>query len=647
MSVSQSLTIKQKSQSVSENKTTVTIKLTSTQSGASYNNYTLTGYYWTSVNGGTETKHSFTTTLPSNTTKTCFSVDYTFSHKADGTGSISVRTSLNTKISAGTVTKSASLTPTRIPRATTPTLSATTTEMNKSVTINCPRASSSFTHTLKYTFGSGSGTIGTGIGTSKSWTVPLSLANQIPNATSGSGTITCDTYNGSTKIGTKSITFKTTVPSTVVPTISSVTLSDPKGYLSTFGGYVQNKSQLKVQVASSGAYSSTIKSVSITAFGITGATNPYTFTSITSSGTKSVSVKVTDTRGRTATTSKAFTVLSYSNPTISKLSASRCNSDGSPNDEGAYIKINYECSILTLNNSNSKNILLRYKPQTSSSWTNLLNVSEYSRNTYIISQADINNAYDVSLKLTDSFGSVEKIWKVSTAFTLMDFNESGKGVAIGKVSQGDFFEVNMPLETTSTINSTHTDIAFNQSRAGGGAVGFGVGVGGTNRGIYDYTRNDWMIYRNSLIANTNVVNGDTNFNGNISSKGVEIGTRYNLGNNTLAPDVSVASDSSWHNVMTIKIPNGGVWMLSACAYFQSNANGRRGVRLAVKNNDGTYDGYGIIAVDYQNAVNGAATICQFCFPIYISNETYYLQVVQNSGSALSVSPRFYSAFLCS
>ena len=77
--------------------------------------------------------------------------------------------------------------------ATQPSLSAATVEMGKSVTINTPAVNSAYRHTLRYAFGSASGTIATGIASSVSWTPPVSLANQIPSATAGSGTIYCDT----------------------------------------------------------------------------------------------------------------------------------------------------------------------------------------------------------------------------------------------------------------------------------------------------------------------------------------------------------------------------------------------------------------------------------------------------------------------
>lgn len=83
--------------------------------------------------------------------------------------------------------------------ATQPSLSAATVEMGKAVTINTPAVNNAYRHTLRYAFGGASGTIATGIASSVSWTPPVSLANQIPSATAGSGTIYCDTYSGSAR----------------------------------------------------------------------------------------------------------------------------------------------------------------------------------------------------------------------------------------------------------------------------------------------------------------------------------------------------------------------------------------------------------------------------------------------------------------
>ena len=160
--------------------------------------------------------------------------------------------------------------------------------MGSATTISISRASSSFTHTLTYSFGSATGTITTKTtSTSISWTPALALANQIPSTTSGTCTITCDTYNGSTKIGTKTCTLTLTVPASVKPTISSLTASRVDGNIpSTWGIYVQSKSKATLTInGAAGSYGSTIKSYSISGGGYSGTSSTLTTGFLNSSGT--------------------------------------------------------------------------------------------------------------------------------------------------------------------------------------------------------------------------------------------------------------------------------------------------------------------------------------------------------------------------
>lgn len=78
--------------------------------------------------------------------------------------------------------------------ASVPTLSSSNVDMGSVVTIYTNRASTAATHTIAYSFGSDSGTLATGVTTSVNWIPSLTLAKQIPSATSGYGTITCYTY---------------------------------------------------------------------------------------------------------------------------------------------------------------------------------------------------------------------------------------------------------------------------------------------------------------------------------------------------------------------------------------------------------------------------------------------------------------------
>ena len=141
----------------------------------------------------------------------------TITHNNDGTKSISVAFSIDmakVDYTPGAMSGSGTMALTTIARATQPTLSPASVTMGNTMTINLPRAASSFTHNVYYTFGSKKDVlIKSGATTSASWSpVPLDLANQIPNAPSGTGTITVITYNNGSAIGTKTAPFTAIVP---------------------------------------------------------------------------------------------------------------------------------------------------------------------------------------------------------------------------------------------------------------------------------------------------------------------------------------------------------------------------------------------------------------------------------------------------
>lgn len=124
------------------------------------------------------------------------------------------------------------------------TVSTTNGTLGTAQTITITRNSSSYTHTLKYKFGSATGTIGTGIATSKSWTPSTSLAAQFPSAKSGTCTITCETYSGSTLLGSSTTTCTLTIPSSVCCTVASVAVTETvAGLAAKFGAFVQGKSK--------------------------------------------------------------------------------------------------------------------------------------------------------------------------------------------------------------------------------------------------------------------------------------------------------------------------------------------------------------------------------------------------------------------
>ena len=375
------------------------------------------------------------------------SVSKTIGHNSDGTKAFSISFSydMGAWIRGDyyeSITGSDSWTLDTIARASNPSLSASSVIMGNSITVYTNRQSTLFTHTIKYEWGnSGQVKIGTGIADSFKWTVPLNFANSIPNSTSGTCTFYVSTWSNGSVIGTKAVSFTVTVPTNIGPSLSSIACSDPNGYASTYGAYVQNKSKVKVTVTASGSYSSTIKSYKITANGMDYTYNGLTTDVITTSGSNTIKVVVTDSRGRTATKTTTINVLAYSSPVISELSVYRCTSNGTANDEGAYMRVTFKASITALNNKNGKKFVLQYRKQNLASYTtHTTYTGAYTWNSSVIIAADINSAYDIQLVVTDNFGTTAMVIQVSTAFTLMDFRNTGRGVALGKVSEQDAFE---------------------------------------------------------------------------------------------------------------------------------------------------------------------------------------------------------------
>lgn len=434
-------------QSVTGNYSTVTATLYYSRTNSGYGTYG-TGTFSITINGSTETvTKEITIGYNSNTLAVTHSVKV--NHNDDGSKQITISGSGGiTGTTFTSTTISSNVTLDTIPRATQPSTNLTSQAMGSDIVISMPRASGSFSHTLSYAFNGRTGTIAENVGTSYTWNITMNLANEIPNATSGICTIVCVTYNGTKEVGRKTTQFTATVPSSVVPVINSVTLSETvSGLASKFSAYVQGKSKIKAVISASGIRNSTIKSISTTFDGLSFTGSNFTTDVIANSGSLNMITTVTDSRGRTATKTTPVTVLAYAEPTISDLIAYRSNSDGSENYEGTYLHVDYAFDIAPLNNLNDKSYSIEYRLKSATDWTIIASGSIYTADTGITSETAILNAdnqYELRVVLTDYFGSTTATLDIPTAFTLIDFNASGKGLSIGSVSHGDTFNVSIP-----------------------------------------------------------------------------------------------------------------------------------------------------------------------------------------------------------
>ncbi|MDG3146341.1 DUF859 domain-containing protein [Streptococcus suis] len=382
------------------------------------------------------------------------SVQFTVGHNADGTKSAGISLSSNmSNISYGSLSfgnASGSWThglPT-IPRSSSISFDSGTIGSPLAITIN--RASTSFTHTLRWAWGNRSGTIASGLTTSASWTIPMDFCNELPNNVSGTGTIFVDTYSGSTKIGTQSKQFTANVPSSVIPTFTDITLDDQNAIakaLITGNTFVQIVSNIKVTFnGAAGTYGSTIKGfrAEVLDRNLVVTTNGGTFDPMNFSGTATIRASVTDSRGRvSATKDVTITLLEYYAPVIS-IQVLRTRENPNKLQVLRTIKV----APLTFNNANKNSTKLVFEaaPLGSTSfvvdtgsaggeWTTIFTLTN--------SEANLGGTYDsttswtVQAKLSDKFTSSNPTIASATVGTEKVINAYDKDgrFGVGKIPE--------------------------------------------------------------------------------------------------------------------------------------------------------------------------------------------------------------------
>lgn len=450
MAVSQSLTLTQSSQSVTGNYSKVRILWKSTQTGASYNAVTRTGYYYVSINGGAETRYSVSYTLPKGSTKTIVDATITVNHKADGTGTVKVRTWMDTHISAGEVTLSKSLTLDTIPRATTPKLSASAADMGTAVTISLPRASSSFTHDLAYSFnGAAYVSIATGVGTSYKWTVP-DKATSIPNATSGIMTVRCITKNGSTTIGTKTVNLTARVPEKdAQPLISAAVVEAVAGISEITGSaFLQNMSKLAVTITATPRKGASIVSYKSVIQGKTYTKASFTTDVLTQAGTWEFFYSAKDSRGFEVGAWYSLTVDPYNGPVISHFSAERCDNSGTAQTDGDYVLLRYNYKAPPQGNTAEMKVQYKRATDDDANYATLYTYSGASADTTaapVVVELTSDYSYDLRMTVTDYFGKKTTATTfLPSAEVILDVGADGESLAVGGTAEQPGFTVKWP-----------------------------------------------------------------------------------------------------------------------------------------------------------------------------------------------------------
>jgi hypothetical protein len=335
-----------------------------------------------------------------------------------------------------------------------------------------------YTHHLYYQVGNSSGTDGIGnpsaVG-STTFMPPVNLLNQITASVSTVCTVFLETCYEGTVLETDQENLTLIVPSSVIPKAEITEVTDTVLYKKTaetliehYGGFVSSKSIPRMKITGTESYSSPITMYfasftegSYLSLGLSEITSDQ----VIREENTLLSAFVTDARGRSSDAAeKTVTVLPYEDPSIGTFQVTRMSerSDGTLtiDDAGTILRVSYDITVSSLNEKNARTASL--------SWTNLLDGASGTINLSLTSyhssgSLDIKGSsgyeefsstsrYKVTLSVTDDFTTVSTSVVVQTAEVIMDFHAGGKGLAIGKISEGSGFECQYDAKFNGGLN---------------------------------------------------------------------------------------------------------------------------------------------------------------------------------------------------
>lgn len=278
-----------------------------------------------------------------------------------------------------------------------------------------------------------------------------------------------EVYQTGTYVGSDAKNFTMLVPSSAVPSISTFTSTlNSNGVDASITKYVQNYSKCDLLSGASGALGSGIVLYEISGGGWYSASHNPTFGPFSQTGDITFIVKVTDTRGRTATQAVTINVLPYTPVSGASLAAYRSDGSGGADDEGTNVALRGKRIYSTLDGQNTAIIKGRVfeKGATAPAWTNMADDT-----LILIGSLSIEKGYTAQISIEDKITSVVYIIEIPTALVGMHILPGATGASFGEYAEEGKFKVPWPMFSSEgacpgigdiliTLNSTSPATRF-------------------------------------------------------------------------------------------------------------------------------------------------------------------------------------------
>lgn len=378
--------------------------------------------------------------------------------------------------------------------------------------ISITRYDSSFKDIVTYSVGSATGQIteiSSGGSTSFSWTPDTTLYAQMGGATTKTGTITVTTKSGTTTVGTNTYTFtlKGSAPSSLTLP-SSFTV----GTAGTISITRNNSGFTDTITYTLGSASGTISTITSGGSTTKSWTPPKTlYLQMVGQSSKTGTMKITTKIGTTTvgTRSYSFTLNAGSVYNLPKVTVAYERGTGSSASDfvadPSGSTVHAIITITTSGTGNSAALVVKIDNTQKTSASGLTNGAK----NYYYTNIDTQTSHTLEATITDMLSKTATMKAtISTEAVPMNINVDYPGVAIGKLSEKNAFEVKMSQELRGQFRIWGDVIFDNVEQTGQRVVRFGNAAGSTNHhdaaivggnpsattgiGAYDFVNSAWI-----------------------------------------------------------------------------------------------------------------------------------------------------------